>query len=82
MSKVDQFDRLYSNLLYQYPAYHSTFSTCQQCDEHPARGGWKCPYCIEREMARLIGPTDAAHLHAMVKQLTERRNLIAKGLKE
>ena len=81
-SKVDQFDRLYGDLLHQYPRWPSTFSMCIQCDEHPARGGGICAHCIENEMAMLIGPTDAAHLHAMVKQLNEKWHLIAKGLKE
>ena len=81
-SKVDQFDRLYRDLLHQYPRWPSTFSTCQQCGEHPARGGWECPYCIEREMAKLIGPTDAANIHAMVRQLTDKWHHIAEGLED
>ena len=81
-SKVDQFDRLYGDLLHQYPRWPSTFSMCIQCDEHPARGGGICAHCIERDLSRLIGATDAAHLHAMVRQLNEKRQQIAEGLEE
>ena len=82
MTKVDQLSQLYSDLLHQYPRWPSTFSVCIQCDDHPARGGGICAHCIERDLSRLIGATDAAHLHAMIKQLNEKRHQIAEGLKE
>ena len=51
-------------------------------EEQPARGGGICANCIERDLSRLIGATDAAHLHAMVRQLNEKRQQIAEGLEE
>jgi len=81
-SKVDKYYSLLRDLHYQYPDSVSTFSTCGRCKEHPARGWGVCANCIERELAKVIGPTKGAHLHTMIKQLAEHKARVADELRE
>ena len=81
MSKVDKYYSLLRDLHYNYPDWPSTFSTCSRCEEHSARGGGICAICIERELAKVIGPTNAAHLHAMIQQLAEHKARVADELR-
>jgi len=81
-SKVDKYYSLLRDLHYQYPDSVNTFSTCSRCEEHSARGGGVCANCIERELAKVIGPTKGAHLHTMIKQLAEHKARVADELRE
>ena len=80
-SKVDKYYSLLRDLHYQYPDSVNTFSTCSRCEEHSARGGGVCANCIERELAKVIGPTKGAHLHTMIKQLAEHKARVADELR-
>lgn len=60
-------EELIHQLIRNYPAYPSTFSTCN-CGINLARGNGKCADCIEGELSLFIGKPLAWELHQNIKQ--------------
>lgn len=58
---------LATQLLQNYPGYLTTFSTCNCCKSNPAKGGTKCPECLEDELASIVGYQLARELHDEIK---------------
>lgn len=56
-----------------YPAWPSTFSTCE-CGSHWGRGGSQCAACLEDELAAIIGKPLAWELHQTIKQYAKLRD--------
>jgi hypothetical protein len=60
------------NIVRSYPDYPTTLSDCQVCHSNPpraARGGMPCPYCLEDELAELVGGPLARYFHRRIKRL-------------
>lgn len=66
-------ERLINSISRNYPAWPSTFSTCE-CGQHWGRGGGKCAECLEDELAAIIGKPLAWEIHQTIKQYAELRN--------
>lgn len=67
MSKVDDVWQLIQSLARNYPTWPSTFSTCPECGKHSGRGGGPCAFCIEIELAKVIGEVEARKLHEAIQ---------------
>ena len=69
-SKTYVIECLIHDLIRQYPAWPSTFSTCE-CKRMAARGGGRCALCYEEELAKLIGHLLACKIHVAITNLAE-----------
>ena len=69
-SKTYEIECLIHDLIRQYPAWPSTFSTCE-CKRMMARGGGKCAMCYEEELAKRIDGELAADIHEAIKHLAK-----------
>lgn len=70
---VYQVEQLILALSRNYPAWPSTFSTCE-CQNKLGRGGGKCADCIEADLATFIGKPLAWEIHRCIRELAAFRN--------
>lgn len=75
-SGEEKLERLFWHLWRQYPTGVSTFSACaRKCGgEEMARGGGACAYCLEKDMAELVGASMAFRYHSLVRDLRSLRS--------
>ena len=71
-------DLVYS-LQKQFPDGVATYSVCQSCETHPARGGAACKECLRAE---LISRTGAAELVDELCALLEQRQRVCAEISE
>ena len=81
MSKVDQVWQIFMNLQRQFPLWPNTFSTCD-CGRGDGRGGGKCKFCIEEELAKEVGPELAAEAVAALEGVQDVWARIREAVKE
>lgn len=70
---VYQVEQLISALAQNYPAWPSTFSTCE-CQNKLGRGGGKCADCIEADLASFIGKPLAWEIHRVIHEFAAFRD--------
>lgn len=58
---------LATKLVESYPIYPTTFSSCSICHIKPAKGGMKCPDCLEDDLAAVVGYRLAKEFHNQIK---------------
>ena len=76
MSAVDEVDKLCSDIIYNYPAWPSTFSTCPHCKTGSARGNGLCALCLTVRLADKVGIQLAVGFHESVKHTAKVRDQI------
>lgn len=82
MTKTYQCEELINQLIRQYPVWPSTFSACK-CKRGMARGGGKCPDCIEEELANLIDDKLLAYrLHRAIQTVANLKSFALDKAKE
>lgn len=62
MSKIDQADALYVDLMRQFPRWPSTFSDCD-CGRGMGRGCQPCALCLVDALRELVGGDLAAQAY-------------------
>lgn len=70
-NKTYQLEQLIYQLERQYPLWPSTFGKCSEGCDNMARGSGKCRYCIEKEIAALVGHDKAKKLHQLIDEKHE-----------
>lgn len=66
-------ENLIHGIYRHYPAWPSTFGTCE-CGKNWGRGGGRCAQCLEDELAKIIGKPLAWELHQTIKQYAKLRD--------
>ena len=73
MSQSYEVEQLIGCISRNYPAWPSTFSTCE-CKRSLGRGGGKCAECLEEALAGIIGKPLAWEIHQTIKQFAKLRD--------
>lgn len=76
MGAVDEADKLCSDIIYNYPAWPSTFSPCPNCKTGSARGSGLCADCLTERLADKAGRSLAVMFHQSVKHMASIRDQI------
>lgn len=68
-SKLDKINGAWDALAYQFPRWPTTYSKCQTCNVHDARGGSGCTLCAFNKLKELVSEEEAQEVLSNMRAL-------------